>query len=1015
MSVSLVVNGISYSFPQTGEDDWGDDVTNWASAITSGMLQKAGGSFTLTADANFGPSFGLISAYFTSRTASAASSGAVRLAVTDTLSWRNNANSGNLPLGVDSSNNLTFNGNPIPSISLGAADTVLQMNGAGTAFEFALLNNANVDAAAAIAYSKLNLASSIVNADVSGSAAIAYSKLNLASSIVNADVANAAAIAYSKLNLAASIVNADIAVGAAIDAAKIHDGSVSNTEFGYLGGVTSDIQTQFTGKISSGTGAIVNADVNAAAAIARTKLASGTASHVVINDVSGVMSSEAQLASTRGGTGVSNAGTLTYGANNVTITTSGVTSLTVPTSGTVATLAGTEVFTNKDIDGGVASNARRITLPSAAKATLDALTRKEATIVYATDLNKMYADDGSTLVEVGSGSGGAGEINAVLNPSASTDTTGYTAAANYTVTRVTSGSPLDPVTPTALTMATTTASSEASNSGIYYTITTQPTGLRNKKLKVEFYMTTPASADGIWALSVRSGGTTRMSLTTDSSSVTTLPSGVTGKFTAYFDADSSTSYTVNFTNTTRTNANTLYVTGLIVGPGIQPQGAVVEQWKTYTPAWESTGTAPAVGNGSIYGVYRRVGESIEVEILLRSGTTSTYGTGNYRFTLPSGLTIDTTKIPANYNDSGGSSVFGTALAGFSSYTVSAVSYNTTTSVTGSVNTSTWTATHPFTPSGSTAGNVWSLKFTVPISEYSGSGTVNLAQNDVIFASTSGSWNADDSATQYGPSGASITGNNSAARVKTITWPTPSSVDTAPVVQISQDSGATWTNAIGTQVQSTNTSVGSLHRISSAGLVHGVAARHTSSTVTVVTFGEYSGSYEDGTVTDNDWADFNTSTTKWRVMRATAGQAAGFGLASTTSSGLVNPYTEGSGVVYSGTWTPTLTNTTNVSSSTSDYCMYTRVGKIVSGHMRIQIDPTADNTGTTLGISLPVASAFTAATDAVGLGTDDSFDGTVANNSLRLSADSTNDRFTYTFTSRDIATATHFISFSYEIK
>ena len=39
--------------------------------------------------------------------------------------------------------------------------------------------------------------------------------------------------------------NNDIAAGAAINAEKIHDGTVSNTEFGHLNGVTSAIQTQF--------------------------------------------------------------------------------------------------------------------------------------------------------------------------------------------------------------------------------------------------------------------------------------------------------------------------------------------------------------------------------------------------------------------------------------------------------------------------------------------------------------------------------------------------------------------------------------------------------------------------------------------------------------------------------------------------------------------------------------------------------------------------------------------------
>ena len=44
------------------------------------------------------------------------------------------------------------------------------------------------------------------------------------------------------------ITNTMIASNAAIDASKIHDGSVSNTEFGYLDGVTSGIQGQLDGK-----------------------------------------------------------------------------------------------------------------------------------------------------------------------------------------------------------------------------------------------------------------------------------------------------------------------------------------------------------------------------------------------------------------------------------------------------------------------------------------------------------------------------------------------------------------------------------------------------------------------------------------------------------------------------------------------------------------------------------------------------------------------------------------------
>lgn len=63
----------------------------------------------------------------------------------------------------------------VADISAGTDNFVLRRS--GTSLAFGLLVNANIDAAAAIAYSKLNLATSILNADISASAAIAFSKL----------------------------------------------------------------------------------------------------------------------------------------------------------------------------------------------------------------------------------------------------------------------------------------------------------------------------------------------------------------------------------------------------------------------------------------------------------------------------------------------------------------------------------------------------------------------------------------------------------------------------------------------------------------------------------------------------------------------------------------------------------------------------------------------------------------------------------------------------------------------
>ena len=78
------------------------------------------------------------------------------------------------------------------------------------------------------------------------------------------------------------------------------------------------------------------------------------------------------------------------------------------THGITGSFVGTtdaQVITNKDIDGGVAANTRRITFPSDTLTNLNALTRKEGTVVYATDTDKLYYDNGSILTAVGSGSG----------------------------------------------------------------------------------------------------------------------------------------------------------------------------------------------------------------------------------------------------------------------------------------------------------------------------------------------------------------------------------------------------------------------------------------------------------------------------------------------------------------------------------------------------------------------------------------------------------------------------------
>jgi hypothetical protein len=92
--------------------------------------------------------------------------------------------------------------------------------------------------------STMLLDGTILNADVNASAAIAYSKLNLVGGIVSADIAND------------TIVNADINTAAAIAWTKIATSStVSEVELGYVAGVTSAIQAQIDAKLATATAA----------------------------------------------------------------------------------------------------------------------------------------------------------------------------------------------------------------------------------------------------------------------------------------------------------------------------------------------------------------------------------------------------------------------------------------------------------------------------------------------------------------------------------------------------------------------------------------------------------------------------------------------------------------------------------------------------------------------------------------------------------------------------------------
>jgi hypothetical protein len=185
----------------------------------------------------------------------------------------------------------------------------------------------------------------IVNADISSTAAISRSKLAsgtsfatlynnssgvvderlLASGVVvvtdNDGVPTGSTVTTAELALLSGATGAVVTTGAiqtlinktidpsanslVLNAAQILVGSSSN--FAAPVAVTGDLTVTTGGDFQIAAGVIIDADINANASIARSKIATGSIDHVIINNASGFLSSEAQLAISRGGTNSSTA------------------------------------------------------------------------------------------------------------------------------------------------------------------------------------------------------------------------------------------------------------------------------------------------------------------------------------------------------------------------------------------------------------------------------------------------------------------------------------------------------------------------------------------------------------------------------------------------------------------------------------------------------------------------------------------------------------------------------------
>ena len=90
----------------------------------------------------------------------------------------------------------------------------------------------------------------------------------------------------------------------------------------------------------------------------------------------------------------------------------------------------------------------------------------------------------------------------------------------------------------------------------------------------------------------------------------------------------------NFVQAVEDAINSLDNTNVSASAAIAQSKLAFDAYSTYVPTWTATGTAPSLGNGTLAGRYMQIGKLVFVTIEFTAGSSTTFGTGGWRFTAP---------------------------------------------------------------------------------------------------------------------------------------------------------------------------------------------------------------------------------------------------------------------------------------------------------------------------------------------------------------------------------------------